>query len=341
MGEYVLCGYFLEPGPEPLVLGIAGDGYAEEAVIRPKAAGPRAIARELLLTPEELSKGLTWAQAAGQVLSGAEDGSHILTLAVPQVIVSKLRSWAREAGRTLTFADITSACALAWPAAGSVTAASICASAGIDPGPLRGPQAQAEAVLQALPGLKRALARDAAPALLADCQARGELLEWPLAPGFAEIVAAAVEHLRSSRDPATLEEALNSPDRPRRPRRPAEGVVSGAQAVEAALGPGGSVEATMPGYESRPRQLEMAMTVAGAVDRDEILLAEAGTGIGKSLAYLIPLALHVTATGERALVSTATRTLQDQLLDHDVPLVRRALDLDLAVTVMKGRTNYI
>lgn len=341
MSEYVLCGYFVEPGPEPLAMGIAGDGHSGEVVLRFRGAVPKRVAADLLLTPGELRRGLTWDGAMGELLGPLPMGAWVLGLGIPAVVASRLRRWIAASGTPMEFADITSAFAIAWPTAGSFDPAVICRQAGIEPGPLRGPKAQAEAIRRALPSLRQALASATEPVLLEECLRWQELLEWPRVPSFEGVLKAAVARLEESQGSRTFRDVLSVPRLPGPPRLPRPSVPTGPSVVEAALGPGGAISHAMTAYESRPQQLSMARAVADAVDRDEVLLAEAGTGIGKSLAYLVPVVLNAVATGERALVSTATRTLQDQLLEHDIPLVRRALDLDLSVTVMKGRSNYL
>jgi ATP-dependent DNA helicase DinG len=99
-----------------------------------------------------------------------------------------------------------------------------------------------------------------------------------------------------------------------------------------------AVAAALPGGgESRPGQGEMAMAVAKAVASRRNLVVQAGTGTGKSLAYLVPIAL----SGERVVVATATKALQDQLADKDLPLVAGATGGDLSFAVLKGRSNYV
>jgi ATP-dependent DNA helicase DinG len=107
--------------------------------------------------------------------------------------------------------------------------------------------------------------------------------------------------------------------------------------VDEIFGPGGRLEAVLPGYESRPEQAALAAAVDSALATDEHLLAEAGTGTGKSLAYLIP----ALESGRRVVVSTATKALQEQLLTKDVPVAAAALGRDVRVAVLKGRQNYL
>src|SRR5207237_1218355 len=107
-------------------------------------------------------------------------------------------------------------------------------------------------------------------------------------------------------------------------------------AVEALFGPGGRVAAVLPAYEPRVEQAALAGAVADALARGEHLVAEAGTGTGKSLAYLLP----ALESGQRVVVSTATKALQEQLLAKEVPAAARALGREVRVAVLKGRQNY-
>jgi ATP-dependent DNA helicase DinG len=107
--------------------------------------------------------------------------------------------------------------------------------------------------------------------------------------------------------------------------------------VDAFFGPGGRLEDVLPGYEARDGQAALATAVADALATGEHLLAEAGTGTGKSLAYLIP----ALDSGRRVVVSTATKALQEQLLTKDVPLAAAALGREVDVAVLKGRQNYL
>jgi ATP-dependent DNA helicase DinG len=107
--------------------------------------------------------------------------------------------------------------------------------------------------------------------------------------------------------------------------------------VEGFFGPGGALARALPGYEQRPEQEALADAVDAALATDEHLLAEVGTGTGKSLAYLIP----ALESGRRVVVSTATKALQEQLLTKDVPVAAAALGREVRVAVLKGRQNYL
>jgi ATP-dependent DNA helicase DinG len=101
--------------------------------------------------------------------------------------------------------------------------------------------------------------------------------------------------------------------------------------------PGGTLAGAMTGYEPRAEQAELAEAVADALAAGEHLLAEAGTGTGKSLAYLVP----ALASGRKVVVATATKALQEQLVTNDVPIAARVLGRDVKVAVLKGRQNYL
>jgi ATP-dependent DNA helicase DinG len=104
------------------------------------------------------------------------------------------------------------------------------------------------------------------------------------------------------------------------------------------FGPAGLLEKCLPGgYELRPSQLEMAEIVEEAFQRKQHALVEAGTGTGKTMAYLIP----AIRSGRRVVISTATKSLQEQLFNKDMPFLRRHFAPDLKVAVMKGRSNFV
>ena len=114
--------------------------------------------------------------------------------------------------------------------------------------------------------------------------------------------------------------------------------------VAALLGEGGALSDTLDGYEMRDEQIQMAQAVANAINNGERIIAEAGTGVGKSLAYLLPAALYALANGKRIVISTNTLNLQDQILHKDMPILVQALNdtgSDLRFTDLKGRDNYL
>jgi predicted DnaQ family exonuclease/DinG family helicase len=125
-------------------------------------------------------------------------------------------------------------------------------------------------------------------------------------------------------------------------------------ALDTVMSAGGPFATTIPGFEERPQQQAMLRAVADTLNQGGHLLVEAGTGTGKSLAYLVPAAMHAVEQGDRVVISTATIALQDQLLKKDVPALRAAAACqgsgdgssliplrNLKVSVLKGRANYL
>jgi ATP-dependent DNA helicase DinG len=109
-----------------------------------------------------------------------------------------------------------------------------------------------------------------------------------------------------------------------------------ADSLRDVLGPGGALSRVLPAYEPRAPQLAMAARVEDALSHGRALLVEAGTGTGKTLAYLLPAA----RSGVKVVVSTATKTLQEQLAEKDVPLLR-SLGVEARFAFLKGRQNYL
>jgi len=111
--------------------------------------------------------------------------------------------------------------------------------------------------------------------------------------------------------------------------------------LTAMLEEGGLLARSFPGFEYRPQQVEMLRAVATAFNRRQHLLVEAGTGTGKSLAYLLPAVTFAHLNGERVVVSTNTINLQDQLFRKDTPDLQKLLPFEFRVAVLKGRSNYL
>ncbi|MFY9721811.1 MAG: ATP-dependent DNA helicase, partial [Azonexus sp.] len=101
--------------------------------------------------------------------------------------------------------------------------------------------------------------------------------------------------------------------------------------------PDGPLAQAISGYRVRGQQLEMAERIAAAIDACSVFIAEAGTGTGKTFAYLVP----ALRSGGKVIVSTGTKTLQDQLFNKDLPMVRDALKAPVRVALLKGRANYV
>jgi ATP-dependent DNA helicase DinG len=107
--------------------------------------------------------------------------------------------------------------------------------------------------------------------------------------------------------------------------------------IEDFFGPGGLLEQKLEDYEHRPSQIRMARAVHRALEEQNHVIIEAGTGTGKTLAYLLPALIH----GRRILVSTGTKTLQDQIFYKDIPLLENVLGKPIRAAYLKGRNNYL
>jgi ATP-dependent DNA helicase DinG len=107
--------------------------------------------------------------------------------------------------------------------------------------------------------------------------------------------------------------------------------------LAAMLGPDGEIARAHPNYEHRPGQIQMAQAVVRAIENRHHLCVEAGTGTGKTLAYLLP-AIY---SAKRVIISTGTKNLQEQVFFKDVPFLEKALDRKLSVCYVKGRSNYL
>ena len=107
--------------------------------------------------------------------------------------------------------------------------------------------------------------------------------------------------------------------------------------LEAVFGADGALSRAIPGYRMRRQQIEMAQAIAQAMRDNSLLVTEAGTGTGKTFAYLVPALL----SGGKVIISTGTKNLQDQLYNRDLPTVRDALQVPVSTALLKGRANYV
>src|SRR6267142_910531 len=110
--------------------------------------------------------------------------------------------------------------------------------------------------------------------------------------------------------------------------------------MKSIFGPDGLISKAHPEYEHRPGQIEMAEAVLRAFEQKRHLIVEAGTGTGKTLAYLVPAIAAACGSGARVVISTGTKNLQEQLMDKDIPFLQDVLPAKFRAAVMKGRNNY-
>jgi len=169
-----------------------------------------------------------------------------------------------------------------------------------------------------------------------------EPFEWGASYVFQNILKSrAFEPVKTTRNQQLVGRILQSADQGI-PIEPADQPTPlDAEEVSALLEYGGPFSAYFRNYEQRQQQVEMLRAVTTAISDGRHLMVEAGTGTGKSFAYLIPAALWSIQNGMRVVISTNTINLQDQLINKDVPDLAAALNLDLRATVLKGRSNYL
>src|SRR5262245_7576303 len=110
--------------------------------------------------------------------------------------------------------------------------------------------------------------------------------------------------------------------------------------MQSIFGPDGLIAKAHPEYEHRPGQIDMAEAVLRAFEQKRHLIVEAGTGTGKTLAYLVPAIAAACGSGARVVISTGTKNLQEQLMDKDIPFLQDVLPARFRASVMKGRNNY-
>src|SRR2546429_900998 len=110
--------------------------------------------------------------------------------------------------------------------------------------------------------------------------------------------------------------------------------------MQSIFGPNGLIAKAHPEYEHRPGQIDMAEAVLRAFEQKQHLIVEAGTGTGKTLAYLVPAIAAACGSGARIVISTGTKNLQEQLMDKDIPFLQEILPAKFRAAVMKGRNNY-
>jgi DNA polymerase-3 subunit epsilon/ATP-dependent DNA helicase DinG len=183
------------------------------------------------------------------------------------------------------------------------------------------------------------------PAMLMEMATLARAFDWDVRPIFD---AALREHGIQTL-PERFERALFAPTAmfdplpASEPPTPTDTPIHAFMRSEASaiLGRDGALAQTMDGYQERRGQMDMAEAINDAINESFHLMIEAGTGIGKSLAYLVPAAQWAAAAQDRVVISTNTINLQEQLLNHDIPLLQNALGRPIRAAMMKGRANYL
>ncbi len=181
--------------------------------------------------------------------------------------------------------------------------------------------------------------------ILAEIVRLGEGLDWSGYPAFYDMLRSRSKETISGRQvrqgySGPIFDGYNSRDYPALSPN-LQQVSLDPDEVASALEIGGIFSHHFPNYEYRPQQVEMLREVTRALSDNRHLLVEAGTGTGKSMAYLLPAALWAIKNGQRVVISTNTINLQDQLINKDIPDLRSAMGINLSAAVMKGRGNYL
>ena len=181
------------------------------------------------------------------------------------------------------------------------------------------------------------------PRELADDIARlSEPIEWDASWVFQQVLQTKAKEgiqakkAKKKETPSWFDDSKHPPlDNPEKP------VPLNADEVASVLEYGGPFSQYFNSFEQRPEQVAMMRSVSDALSYGSHLMVEAGTGVGKSFAYLVPAALFAKQNNTRVVVSTNTINLQDQLIQRDLPNLSQALDLDFRFSVLKGRSNYL
>ena len=179
------------------------------------------------------------------------------------------------------------------------------------------------------------------PALLEEILTSAKGLEWDLSTVFQSALEESLQTQPQTHTPVSMpftrpEETVQPLSISQTPRTP----VAHSE-IDNILGHDGALADIIPNYEYREPQTTMAHAVTDALNDGNYVMIEAGTGTGKSLAYLIPSALWAERNSQHIVVSTQTINLQDQLLNHDMPLIKQVVNGDFHASVMKGRGNYL
>ena len=188
---------------------------------------------------------------------------------------------------------------------------------------------------------------DLPPDLLAEIVRHSEPIDWDGAWAFSQALQlrsrTAVNAKKVHTDQSNGPLFSSDEEKPKAPplQIPREPVPLDPDEAASVLEYGGPFSQFFETYEFRPEQVEMLRAVANALSRGQHLLVEAGTGVGKSFAYLVPAGLFALENNTRIVISTNTINLQDQLIKKDIPDMCAALGLNLRAAVLKGRSNYL
>ncbi len=184
------------------------------------------------------------------------------------------------------------------------------------------------------------IARELPLDLIAEIVRHGEVLDWDANWAFQEILRSrAKEGIKAKR--TKKQAAFSDEDKYPPLGNPEQPIPLNTDEVASILEYGGPFSQFFESFEQRPEQIGMIRAVSDALSYGSHLMVEAGTGVGKSFAYLVPAALFALQNNTRVVVSTNTINLQDQLIQRDLPNLSQALNLNFRFSVLKGRSNYL
>jgi ATP-dependent DNA helicase DinG len=179
------------------------------------------------------------------------------------------------------------------------------------------------------------------PELIREIAVLGGNIEWGAGWLFDEAVRQLPQAALGQKDNHRFTISFSAPTSYPQLEPSDEPVPLNVETIAAQLEPGGPISRAFAEYESRSQQVTMLRAVAQALSEGRHLLVEAGTGTGKSLAYLLPAFAWASLNGERVIISTNTINLQDQLIHKDIPDIQAAVDASFRAAVLKGRANYL
>ena len=317
---------------------VAGGKVVErfEMLSRPEGELPPAVARLTGISEEDLAGAPEAGHALAEFLEfigNDELVAHNASFEAGFLRAATGRRFNAGILDSLELARIT------MPEAPSHTLGKLAAALGLEHGRLHRAAADAELGARLWLALLEKTRELPLPVLSEICWMLGPV-PHPLKPIFAAAEAAAVAALGEG-EPEYASLFATSVKGSRETFEPGDPQELDPGTLAAELESGGAVADSLDGFESRPEQMEMCERVAAAFNAGRHLVVEAGTGVGKSLAYLLPAAAWSASGARKVVISTNTKNLQSQLFDKDLPLLERALGRELDAALLKGRRNYL
>ena len=332
----------IEVGAVKIVDGVIVDRF--DQLCRPLGEFPAFISHMTGITPEMLKDEPTWAEVwprFSQFAEGCVWVAHnvVYDISMLKAVLHNLRLSLPDVASVDTQDLIT----LFHPSLSSLRLESVAQSLGVAMPTAHRAVSDAEATAQIFLKLLKRF-EEIPLGLLTYYQRLIAKTQWPLKQHVNEVLARRTKALPLKQAMQAGEDWAKYVDAGQATRAETDRSkekISKLGEVSEWFAPDGRLQQTLGQFEYRPSQQQMAEQVDLAFEQDAHALIEAGTGTGKSFAYLVPAALHSLRTGEQVVISTYTKTLQHQLLDKDVPILQKLLGDDVQVALIKGRENYI